>query len=453
MTTVRMRGTRLGAVLTAVGITLAATTAAMAGTRVAEETGDFELTAVFADASPLVPGNEIKASGATVGSIEAIELVDGLAHVRMSVDRSVLPIHTDATATVTEKDVLGERYIALERGTPAAPVLEEPIVIPEARTDRKVDLQEVLNSVDDPTAKSLFALVTTLGEGVDGRDEDIAKAIEVLAPAMRQADELGRLLSDQNAVLTELLDTSQPVLAALTADRGKKLDSMVGSTEALLSTVSAHRESTRAALERLPATLQAAQRTLAQTAGVAESVTPTLAGMRPFTDQLTDISGELLRFSDATDPALASMRPVLERADTLLDEAAPFVDDLAPAGDDIRALARDGRPLVEEAFSGKLTNLMQFLKQWSLITNGYDGVSHYFRAGNIDPTQAGALDPNPAVPPSPPPALAPPEMEGAPAVPELRTNPEGPPVSTGDGATGLTEQQENDMLGQLLGGR
>ncbi|MDT7627667.1 MAG: phospholipid/cholesterol/gamma-HCH transport system substrate-binding protein, partial [Pseudonocardiales bacterium] len=56
------------------------------------------VTAVFVDSSPLVPGNKVQLNGVEVGTISTITLVDGQAHVRMSLDRSVLPLHTDATA-------------------------------------------------------------------------------------------------------------------------------------------------------------------------------------------------------------------------------------------------------------------------------------------------------------------------------------------------------------------
>lgn len=84
----------------------------------------------------------------------------------MQIDRSVLPMHDDARATITEKDLLGERYIALDRGTAARPTLsEQNLRLGVRRTDRTVDLQDILNSVDDPTGTALGALVTALGEG------------------------------------------------------------------------------------------------------------------------------------------------------------------------------------------------------------------------------------------------------------------------------------------------
>ena len=444
MKLLRSKASRTVTVLVAAGTAIAATTAAMPWD------DDVTVTAVFEDASPMVPGNEVKVSGATVGVIESIELIDNRAQVQMTVEHSVMPLHADATATITEKDLLGERYIALKRGSPSSSVLDEDdMLLPASRTDRSVDLQDVLNAQDDPTSTALAAMVTALGEGMAGRGKDIAAGIKAFAPAMRQADQLATILSDQNALLTRLIDSTQPVLGALTSGRGKKLDHMVGSTERMLSAVAANQRATEATLKRLPTTLAAARHSLAQVAGVSESMTPTLAGMRPITDNLSDVSGELSRFSDASNRALASMRPVLDRADRMLDEAAPLVQTLRMAGPDMRGLSKSGRKIMADALSGRLTNLMKFLRNWALITSGYDGVSHYFRAAMVNtakPVTTSALGPVAGAPeakelPNVPYRMVPRTKQKLPVVPD--------PASS---ATGLSKNQEKSMLDQLLGG-
>lgn len=442
--------------LTALGLTGAA----------GEKQGQIALAAVFADASPLLPGNEVKASGVTVGEIVAVELREGKAHVQMLVDDAVLPLHDDARAVITAKDVLGERFVTLERGSPGAPAMAEPLVIPVERTSAVVDIEDLLNALDDPTSAGFAGLLTTLGEGVRGQGPEVAAAITALAPAMEQADELGRLLSEQNEVLTSLLDSTQPVAAELAANRGQNLDMTVDATERTLSAVSAERQAVQEALQRLPETLKNANRTLSQVAGVTETATPSLESIRPVTDDLTQINQELLQFVDAADPALASLTPVLDRAKELVDEAAPLVADLKPLGPDLRSVAEDGRRLSDEGVSLRFENLMKFVKFWSLSTTGYDGLSHYFRASvPVTPAALGRTGGGmiPGAPDSPVPNLEYPQVERLPlpgtcegesnhpceGEQDLPTQPDAP----GNGFTGLTPEQENSMLDQMLGGR
>lgn len=414
------------------------------------------VTATFEDASPLVPGNEVKLAGVTVGTISDIALQDGLAQVSMELDESALPIYQDASVDIVSKDLLGERFLVFDRGSPEAGTAGDFPVLPPERSTRSADLQDVLDTVDDPTGTALAMLVTALGEGADGNGEEIAAAAAALAPAMEQTGELARLLGEQNEVLTRLVDSAEPVATALAADEGRSLDQLVGSTEAMLAATAAERPELQAALERLPATLGNARRTLAQLSGVADNTAATLGELRPITDDLTTIDDELRRFADAADPALASLPPVLERAERMLDEAAPLTAALRSGGPELRSVAGSARPLFEDALSLRLTNLMNFLQGWSLSTSSYDAISHYFRASApVTPKALGQLAGGtlPGAPDAPVPDLplpAPPQLPFPPPEGDEQDQPQPPPAD--DSATGLTEEQEQDMLGQLLGG-
>lgn len=430
---------------------------------------DVVVVAVFEDASPLVPGNVVKAAGVDVGVITDVDLEDGKAHVAMRLDRRVLPLHEDATATITTQDLLGERFVRLERGSPDAPALTAPMTIPVSNTDRVVDLQDVLNAVDTPTSVALAALLTEAGEGLRGRGEQVDRMIAGLAPALRQTEDLADILNDQNDLLTTLVDNAQPVATALGADEGRQLDRLVESATTLLSIVASERGALRLALQNLPQTIRSSRSALVELSGAAGPATRTLASLRPITDDLDEISGELLRFAEAADPALGSLPPVLRRAEQLLREAAPVVAALRPAAEDLVPASVSGARLASTALSGEsLTDLMEFVKGWSLATSDYDAISHYFKAmvplspQALDDTAAGVL-----------PGLPDDLLDGVtvPSAPVL----EGP--GRGDGprqgpldevlgdvlggllggtrrqsATGLSAEQETNLLEQLLGG-
>jgi phospholipid/cholesterol/gamma-HCH transport system substrate-binding protein len=289
-----------------------------------------------------------------------------------------------------------------------------------------------------------------------------AAAITALAPAMQQADELARVLNEQNQVLNHLVDSTTPVAAELAADHGQNLDRMVGATERTLSAVSANRQAVADSLQRLPSTLVSAQRTLSQTAGVAESATPSLRDARPFTDKLVDVSRELRAFSDAADPALDSLTPVLKKAQDLVDEARPVVDDLRPTAKDLRTSASSAKELCRVGVLCKrFTNLMEFTKFWSQSTSGYDALSHYFRAAvKYSPVPAGRTiaGPIPGAPDTPFNAVPMPSPGRVPLPGTCSrdnhpcAHETGPDAIGGRSATGLTPRQENAMLGQVLGG-
>ncbi len=464
--------------LTAVVSCLALVTA---GTAIAgwATSDDSTVVGYFKDAGALVHGSEVRAAGVRVGSVEDIELDGGVAKVTLDVDESV-PLHEDARLTVQPVNLLGEHYVALDAGSPAEPFMHER-VIPLHQTSSTVTLQDVLDTFDDPTAAGLASVITTVGEGMDRSGAEAAAAIRALRPAMTRTRALGDILAQQNLVLTRLLERVQPVAQQLASGEGQVMNRLVESTEETLSTLVANRGALRKTLTELPSTVRTARGTLNRVTRLSGAAVPTLRALRPVTGNLSRITSELHRFADAADPALASLSPVLRRADALLKRAAPVVTTLRHAGSDLRGTATNLRPLGDSLLDRHLADLMAFVRKWSLSTNGRDGLSHYFRgvvfvtpatlrdlAASIFPTGyregAGARlgdielptpeDLRKAVPQPevPRPDLARPDVRRR--LPDARSlrelgRDDGPRLGN---ATGLTRQQEEAMLQQVLGG-
>jgi phospholipid/cholesterol/gamma-HCH transport system substrate-binding protein len=439
------------AVLLAIGLAGGATGAVLRH----RERAPVHVVAVFADASPLRSGNEVKMYGVRVGLIDRVTLVGRRAHVSMDLDPSVGVLHSDATATIRPVSLLGERYLALDPGGAQAPPLGEPAVIPLARTARAVDLDELLDTVDDPTSVALAALVTTFGEGLDGHGAQLARALDALAPALVRTDRLTAILDAQNATLNALVDESSATAQALGDRNGTTLDTLVGTTRRTLGTVSAQRDAVDRALGQLPGTLDSVRRALRALRGTAEATTPVLRSVRPLTDHLGAVSRELVGFSDAADPALTSLRPLLRRAGELAERARPVAADLRPASADLADAANSLRliaqPLVQHGpgVPSHMENLMTGIADWAMATSGYDGLSHYFRGvAVVTPRTLGNVARGLLTPPT---VSSPPAPGGAgPGVAPLGGS--RPAEASGPGGvTGLTPGQEHGLLGELVG--
>jgi phospholipid/cholesterol/gamma-HCH transport system substrate-binding protein len=417
------------------------------------------ITAVFADAMPIVAGNYVRFSGVQVGEVDAVNLVDGKAQVVIKL-KDRIPLHRDATASITANNLLGEKYVEIDNGDTGAPLMQEPYVIPLAQTRTRVDVADVVNSVDDPTGKALGLMLTSLGEGVDGHGKEAAAAIERLAPSMQQVQGLSKVLNEHNQLLNNLIDHLQPVAGALEGNQGAELDRLVDTTTTTLAAVARQREATAQTLRELPGTLVQARERLAQLAGVADPATDTLRELRPVTDQVRDISSELRKFSDAADPALGSLPPVLDRGAEMLKEAAPVARDLRDGGGGLRGVASAANELSPNVLGDNLTQLMEFMKGWSLATSDYDAVSHYFKAivpespRSLGQGLMGPVGPLHGVNPLgglPVPAPPRPDLSGRHGgdTSAGKDAPRGPSGS----ATGLSQVQEGAMVGQMLGGK
>src|SRR3546814_7813728 len=134
-------------------------------------------------------------------------------------------------------NLLGENFVELDPGSGDAPVLKKDV--PVAQTETVVTLQALVDTFDDPTAAGLAALVSELGNGVDGHGKDLAGVLKALGPAMTGIDELGEVLEEQNADLDQLIATADPVARAVTGQEGKQTGRATSELQALMRSPSA----------------------------------------------------------------------------------------------------------------------------------------------------------------------------------------------------------------------
>jgi phospholipid/cholesterol/gamma-HCH transport system substrate-binding protein len=421
----------------------------------------------FTDAGAIIPGNDVIIDGVKAGEVRKLRLRDGKARVTISVASAFTPLHTDARVTIKAVSLLGERYIDVDRGSPAAPVLEDGAVLPPTQTGRTIELQEFLDVVNDPAGAALAALIVALGEGLEGRGEDAAAALDALKPALTETKELLEILGAHNQLLTALIDRAEPVAQALAADRGERLDKVVAATDQLLAATAAGKAELDGALRRLPTALATARQALGELTALAGQATPVLASLRPLSGDLRQIATELQGFADAAGPAFVSAEPVLERLRELITAASPVTAELRAAAPSVEAAARGTRTVVE-ALPEDLSNLLDFVRNAALATSGHDGISHYLRIFSLAtgkefaPSQPPETSAEPAAS-TPAPASGPlnplinpslPSVPALPSVPDLvGQTPVAPVLPSLDlgSATGLTQLQERSLLRYLLG--
>jgi phospholipid/cholesterol/gamma-HCH transport system substrate-binding protein len=227
----------------------------------------------------------------------------------------------------------------------------------------------------------------------------------------------------------------------------------------MLHAIATQQQALRGAVDELPDTLTKAQRVLSQAAGVADAGTPVLRGIRPTTDNLSQISDELNTFANSATPALASLPPVLTKAKTLLDQARPAVRALRPGADALPGITHSARHLVG-AVTPAMKTALDFIKYWAMSTNGRDALGNYFRAFVVTtpksllqipgvglPGAGGKAAASPSAAKTDNPATA---AKGGTsgAAPQA-----GSAAASGGSATGLDSKQEGSLVDQLLGGQ
>jgi len=149
----------------------------------------YRLTATFHDGAGILANNEVFMNGTKIGRIETVSAVNGQAQVDMIVENaSGLPIYKDAAAQVRIKNLLGETYVEINRGTKDSGQMPTGGHIPVENTITPVQIDEVLAVLDPQSRQRLTLLINGAGDALANNGDNLND----------QARSVNQLLTDLN---------------------------------------------------------------------------------------------------------------------------------------------------------------------------------------------------------------------------------------------------------------
>ena len=191
-------------------------------------------TAEFSNASGLRAGQFVRASGVEIGKVESVELADGGQRVKVNfnVDRT-LPLFQSTTAQIRYQDLIGNRYLEIQRGDGegADRVLPPGGFIPLSRTQPALDLDALIGgfkplfkALDPDKVNNIASSIVTVFQGQGGTINDI----------LDQTASLTSALADRDQAIGEVITNRNPVLAT-TVKHQKEFDQTVNNFEVLIT--------------------------------------------------------------------------------------------------------------------------------------------------------------------------------------------------------------------------
>jgi phospholipid/cholesterol/gamma-HCH transport system substrate-binding protein len=115
----------------------------------------YQINASFKTAQELKKGDFVKMAGVEIGRVENVALEDGRAKVIMKI-QSKYQIKTDAKAVIKFTGLMGQNFVSIEGGSPAAPAIQAGS----------------LDTIEQPDLSALMAKL----EGVAGGIENLTKS-------------------------------------------------------------------------------------------------------------------------------------------------------------------------------------------------------------------------------------------------------------------------------------
>jgi phospholipid/cholesterol/gamma-HCH transport system substrate-binding protein len=177
----------------------------------------YRVVATFATGAQLVSGDEVTINGFPVGRVESLRPVDGGAEVGMQLHPEYAPLFRDARAMVKSKNLLGETYVELNRGTPQAGPLADGGRVDLQHTLIPVEVSQVLDVLDASTRDRLVVLINELGESVQGRGQDLNASAADLRDVAQSLETIAQAVASQSGHLDALLTDLRKVLDTLAA--------------------------------------------------------------------------------------------------------------------------------------------------------------------------------------------------------------------------------------------
>jgi phospholipid/cholesterol/gamma-HCH transport system substrate-binding protein len=253
-----------------------------------------ELQITFPTADGLVSGSDVLEAGSKIGTISEITPTqDNSALVTVQVADDHWPLHSGTTADIRPKSLLGEKYVDIHDGNATNAALDTSVVLHETQKAVPVELDQFINSLDEPTRNAARVLLNDLGAGVAGRGQSLNEAIAAGKADLRNLAVFGTTLNNRDADLDRILVGLDGVLSKITTnDQLVQMSQLISNGQTTLNAI----ETQKAAFSRGFVDAQTALGELnTAIAGAVPSLQTTL-GVAPQLVNLTGTESKLLAF-------------------------------------------------------------------------------------------------------------------------------------------------------------
>ena len=326
-------------------------------------------TLAFEQVPPgLRPGSDVRVRGQRVGQVHGVHFDDG-PRVELQLSGG-FDIYKDATARIRSRSLLGQKYVQIEAGTPAAGPLGDAVLPPD-RTDTVVDIVDLVDTFDDVTRKALRTALLETGTGMAGRGPDLNDLIGASPDLLADLNLTGRTLTADETRLVAFLATAER-LSGRFEGRTKELEALIGQMgDTLLAVATDEGRPLADTVKKLPSTLDALTPALSDLGKAAAALGPAVHDLGPTAAALGAVTPDFRAALRESVPVLGKVPPVSGLAD-------PALSALATTFGDARPLAPQLGKLFDSA-AAQLEVLAPYAPELDLLL---DGLRDAFAEGN-----------------------------------------------------------------------
>jgi phospholipid/cholesterol/gamma-HCH transport system substrate-binding protein len=314
----------------------------------------------LANAQAVQPGQgqTVRVAGVEVGRIGDVKVEDGVAVVRADIEPEYKSLITqDATALLRPKTALKDMFVEVDPGH--GKVVPDGGRIQVANSLPDINPDEIYSALDADTRPYLKLLVAGAGKGLKNRGGDLREVFRRFEPIHRdlarvtrataeRRHELKHLIHDYGLLMTELGSHPQDLRRLVTASRSV-FDALANEDTEISESVA-----------RLPGSLRASERALADVRAFAPVLRSSLESLRPAVRELPATNAAVTPFLRQTEPVIRT-------------QIRPFVRAARPWTNDLRLAARDTAKATPD-LSSSFVELNRFFNMGAFNPGGAEGL-------------------------------------------------------------------------------
>jgi phospholipid/cholesterol/gamma-HCH transport system substrate-binding protein len=277
--------------------------------------GGYKVKARFLNAGQLVKGNPVQVGGVPVGSVKGIKITsDGHAEIELSIDGDHAPLRRGTRAEIRQfsQSGLANRYVDLKLPPDTNDTIPEGGVIDTDNTVTQVDLDELYNTLDPETRRSLQGFFRHSADQWRGREREANVGFQYLNPALSTSSRLFNELTKDTPVLERFLVDSSRLVTAL-ADRRDDLAGLIGNLNETTRALGSQKEALAESIGRLPPFMRRANTTFVDLRSTLDEVDPLVEASKPVAKRLQPFLSQARAFAADAEPTVRDLSITIRR--------------------------------------------------------------------------------------------------------------------------------------------
>ena len=244
--------------------------------------------AVFADATSVVKGDDVRIAGVKVGNVKDVQITDRTrALVTFTVEETT-QVTAATHATIKYRNLVGQRYIALTQEVGSTTKLSDGATIPISRTAPALDLTVLFNGF-----KPLFQALSPAD--VNQLSYEIVQVFQgeggTLESLLGHTASVTNTLADRDQVISALIDNLSEVLDHV-ADRDQQLNELITTFRTFIAGLNTDRDAILGSLDQIS---DLSVQTASLVKGIRSPLVDDIANLRRLTANIQRNRGELDR--------------------------------------------------------------------------------------------------------------------------------------------------------------